>query len=242
MFSDSAYEDFMKRFSADDPYAPARKPLTATDASPIAGAKPNLGTVDVKPMMTTQQASKGLTSYQQGQRDLGGKSNNLMGLASGLMGEASGPGSYANRYDYDPELQSQYLAMEGVKDQIAEVVPYAAAFRAVEKASKEIGTAIGGEEGGDAIGSIVDPLSTQMELLKNEDATTGEKLSSLVPVLGGLSAGNARNRQKNRLAKEKFQKEDLITKKKRDEEYRMEEGLQSMENLKELRKKQLGLI
>lgn len=125
--------------------------------------------------------------------------NVLQGV--GAAGNAIGDGSFAERYNYDPELKAQYEQTEGIKDGIAGAFgPYGQLFRGIEKAGKGLGTAVGGETGGDIASGILDPFSGQMETFKNKDATGWEKAGVIAaPFLSGVIAGASRKRSKQRI-------------------------------------------
>jgi hypothetical protein len=244
MFSDAAFSDFMKRFSAEDLSGGVRPEVKSVNELGSGGIQAN----PVKPTVSTADMSsdikgKVLANSTKEGGGLDGVVSKINGLAGGLAGNLGGAAAHTDRYDYDPEFQSKMMAYEGVKDVAAEALgPYGQAARAVEKVTKGVATAIGGEEAGDIAGQMVDPLGTQLELLNNEEATDVEKVLGMVPIAGGIAASNARNRFKFKKGKEENAKEHELGKRKREQEYRMAEGLESMENLKALRKKQLGLI
>ncbi len=154
--------------------------------------------------------NQGTMSNEDITEDLASKYNNenksetnysglMQGAGAGL--NAIGEGDFADRYNYNPELKANYQQLEKAKDGISSAIPvFGGFFRGVEKAGKGIGTAIGGETGGDVASGILDPFSGQMETLKNKDSTQFEKgLSLAAPFLSGVIASKGRKRSQAKL-------------------------------------------
>jgi len=236
---DTALNEFFDRFGQPEAQRDQVQSVSSLKTNSLSFSKPELNQIDTSGLEMSQQNK--IANAAKPQSKIGG----LLGDAVGTLSESSGGSNagFMNRYDYDPKLQNQMMAMEGVKDMAAQTNPWMAAGRAVEKGAKNIGTAMGGESGGDIASGIVDPFSGQLETLKSEDATDFEKgLTIAAPFLSGVIAGKARNRGRLRVAKEKGAKESYFEKKKREDEYRMAEGLDTLEAMKSQNKKQLGLL
>lgn len=138
-----------------------------------------------------QESMKPQEPMNNEQMFLGGFTGN-----SGTSGNGQSLDSeYMKRYDYDPKLKEQINQTEGIKDTIGSAIPIAGLFRQGEKAGKGLGQAVGGDDGGDIAGGILDPLSGQMETLKNGKSTQFEKgLSLAAPFLSGILASKGRDR------------------------------------------------
>ncbi len=162
------------------------------------------------------------------------------GAIAGAIGNAIPQDGYNSKYE-GTNMEGTVQAMESTKDAVASVIPMAGVFRGVEKAAKGIGYAVGGERGGDIVGGIVDPATAQVELLKNEDATTGEKMGAfLAPFMSGALAGAARRRSMGK----KFSKlQNKIRDQKKEaleKEFREKELDEEIKAQIALRKKQSG--
>jgi len=137
--------------------------------------------------------------YNNGNKSGTNYSGLMQGAGTGL--NAIGEGDFADRYDYDPELKANYQQLEKAKDGISSAIPvFGGFFRGIEKAGKGLGTAIGGETGGDVASGILDPFSGQMETFKNKDSSQFEKgLSLAAPFLSGVIASKGRKRTQAKL-------------------------------------------
>lgn len=242
MYSDEILNQILAKFQTE---------RSSTIGDTVSRLSTAPSTMENKPYstLTAAQASKG-TANNQLQKTGGnsGKINKegLLAMAGkiGMAGDAIGAtDQFAERYNYDPELKQQYMQTESIKDGIASAFgPWGEAARGVEKMGKTLGTAFGGEEGGDIASGIVDPLSGIMETFKNEESTDGERIGSvLLPFMSGVFAAKGRKRARNKAETEANRKETFFEKKKLDQEYEISQGLESIESLRSLRKKQLGL-
>lgn len=162
------------------------------------------------PDLMNGQAPEGFEEFlPQNQMFLGGftggnsSTGNSMLQGAGMAGMTIGDGNFEDRYNYNPELKAQYQQMEGVKDGIAGAFgPYGQIFRGIEKGGKGLGTAIGGETGGDIASGILDPFSGQMETFKNKESTGWEKAAVVAaPFLSGVIGGLGRKRAESKAAR-----------------------------------------
>lgn len=237
MYSDEILKKMLADFEANNSKT-AMEGMTAVGPGiNLPMPKPTIGVSDLE---MQAGAEKGLLAG-----DKGGKDGSVPGALSGIssMGNAMYAASgFNDRYSYDPELQKTQGQVDALQDGVASAFgPWGEAFRGIQKAGSSIGNMFS-EEAGDITGGIFDPTKGMLEVFKNEDATSFEKFgSALMPFASGLLAGRARKRTKNRLEFEANEKETLFEKKKLDQEYQIAEGLESMESLKALRKKQIGL-
>jgi len=139
-----------------------------------------------------------VTGPQQGtsMQSSSGTFGSIMGGMGSMMGNSMGDNGYSEKYNYNPKMKQTYQQLEGVKDSIAPIFgPFGQMARGVEKAGKGIGTAIGGETGGDIAAGIVDPFSGQMEVFQSKESTDMEKIGAVAaPFLSGLIASRGRKK------------------------------------------------
>lgn len=219
-------------FSRTGLSSPKPQPKPIEQGSPVWGkenAESFQSTLDGKEINgdAVQGAAKGMNWGQ-------------VGSIAGAMGNSISNDAYNSKYA-GTNMESTVQGMESTKDAIAGAIPMAGVFRGVEKGAKSMGHAIGGERGGDLVGGVVDPLTSQVEVLKNKDATSGEKIMSFVaPFASGAIAGNARRRSQGK-AFSKRQK-DLNAKMKEsiDDEYKNKELEDEIKSQIEIRKRQAG--
>jgi len=123
----------------------------------------------------------------------------LSAIGAGTSGLQKGAGYsqyLENRYKYNPDARATDQGMESIKDGV-EKMPiiggFAKTFRAIENVGKQAGVAIGGEKGGNAMAGVMDPATSQMEIMKNKDSKGWQKWASLInPAMSGVIAGQVR--------------------------------------------------
>lgn len=134
--------------------------------------------------------------------EVGNQTGGMSGLSGKMSPYLQGASALGNSMPqqnngslYNPQGQQAWESTKDAVTKIPVIGQFASIFRGIEKAGKGIGTAIGGEKGGDVATGILDPFSGQMETFKSKDSTTGEKLATLAaPFLSGLIASKGRER------------------------------------------------
>ena len=177
-----------------------------------------------------------------------GEAAKKYGAAFGEMGNAI-PSStaYDSKYKFEGmgKQEKGNNAMNATKDAVANAVPAAKLFRGIEKAGVGIATATHGEEGGTVSQAMFSPSSSVMNVQESNMSGGDKALATTAAFLAPGLAGQMihADRLKTRQAEyaKRFKKQTLLERKESEQEYKMSEGLASMENLKQLRKKQLGL-
>ena len=170
------------------------------------------------------------------------------GAAAGEMGNAlPSPNAYdaKNKYEGSGKQEQYNNAMNATKDAVGKAIPMAGVFRGIEKAGIGIATATHGEEGGAVSQAMFSPSSSVMNVQESNmsggDKALATAASFLAPGLAGQMIHADRLKTRQAEYAKRFKKQTLLERKESEQEYKMSEGLASMENLKQLRKKQLGL-
>lgn len=210
MFSDAGYNDFMKRFSAEDFSVDTRPEVKSVNKLSSGGiqanpVKPTVSTADMSSdikgkIMANSNEGGGLEDMDLSNVDIAGTIQAGVGLVDTISGgslDDSGQGDGPGR-----------------------------AGKHIFKGAGE-GAAVGA-----AIGSVVPVVGNVI----------GGAAGAVIGGVGGAFAHSKKTKDFFENKKDYKLKTYGIAQKEREQEYRMAEGLESMENLKALRKKQLGLI
>ena len=178
----------------------------------------------------------------------GGMSSSTYGMIGSMVG-GIGDGLKANAKDpyltndYKDETALKTEAREksigSTKDGVASAIgPFGQLFRGIEKAGQGVGDSIGGEEGA-AVSALFSPDEAVMANNSDPDVSTTDKLVGIMlPTYAAISSERAKARRKKKWEKQMFKAKQAVLK----QEYRMEEGKDSLESLSRLRKAQMNYL
>lgn len=154
---------------------------------------------DQTSMKTMAQLLGRLKDAQEFTKQQEEKSNSNDFFFGGMMG-----GNKPQQASQNPAMNSNTIIagdpkdnqmVDGVKDSVASVTgPFGQLFRGIQKAGQGIGDAVGGDTGA-VIADIFSPEESTMAVLKDEDASTWEKIGGIVPGLGGVIAKNLKEKK-----------------------------------------------
>lgn len=177
------------------------------------------------------------------------------GGAMGILAVAGAVGNAIPQGDKSDKVESGYFTEgelentqtgDAIKDAVGEAIPMAGIFRGIEKGGVAIAQKTGGDQHATISQAMFDPIGGIIETIADDDMSGGEKALGIVgafvaPWVTGDLLHKARLKRQLKFQKKKNLATNLFEKNKLEEEYRMEQGLESMGLLKGLREKQLGI-
>lgn len=176
---------------------------------------------------------------------MGGNAYSAIGAIAGSIGDglkSSAKNEFMNNNYVDEQEvkeESREKTVGSVKDGVASAVgPFGQLFRGIEKMGGGIGDSIGGESGA-VVSSIFSPDEAIMANNSDPDVSGTDKvIGTILPMYAAVSSERAKRRRKRKFEKQQFKAEQAVL----EQEYRMEEGKDSLESLSRLRKAQMNYL